>query len=706
MLPADPRTLGATVTEGGTNFAIWSNAADAIELCLFNEVNGKLVETRFALSHRNGPIWHGYLAGVRPGQRYGYRIYGPWQPEYGSRFNASKLVIDPYAHKLDGTLQYVPEIYGHTAVDEIGTGDLAVRDNRDSSTFVPLSVVTDYRAREIARPLTSWAKTLIYEAHVQGLTAKNYEIPENERGTYKGLGHPSTIAHLKSLGVTALELLPIHTYATEPAIWARGRKNHWGYNALAFSAPHAEYAATDDPTSELQWAVDQLHQAGIEVILDVVYNHSAEGGVGGPTLSFKGIDNKAYYRHDGAGNYIDVTGCGNTFAASNPQNVRFIVDSLRWWIEVIGVDGFRFDLATALYTSNSAFNSSLMSAIESDSVLRNFKMIAEPWDISRYSLGDFPHPFREWNDAYRDAVRQFWLEDIARGYGEGVADIASRISGSSDIFYYRGPTSSINFITAHDGFTLNDLVSYTSKNNLANQEDNRDGASDNRSWNCGVEGVTDDPQVLEIRQRLKKSMLATLLLSSGVPMITMGDEVSRSQNGSNNAYSMPRDMQISIADSAETFGGGWAMDWDLDPSQKDLRDAVEMLASIRNTYLADVASEFFTGALDQGTQRKDIAWFSLGGREMTDEHWADGEKRSLTVFIDAGSDRGLLMFLNSSIEKTTFTFPDEKWGDSFRSIFDASHVTSEHEPILALPSTKVDVEAHSAQVWLVTRSTR
>jgi len=327
MLPADPRTLGATVTEGGTNFAIWSNAADAIELCLFNEVNGKLVETRFALSHRNGPIWHGYLAGVRAGQRYGYRIYGPWQPEHGSRFNAAKLVIDPYAHKLDGTLQYVPEIYGHVATDEIGNGDLTLRDNRDSAPFVPLSVVTDYHTRHIDRPLTSWAKTLIYEAHVQGLTAKNHAIDESERGTYKALGHPSTIAHLKSLGVTALELLPIHTYATEPVIWSRGRKNHWGYNALAFSAPHAEYAATSDPTSELQWAVDQLHQAGIEVILDVVYNHTAEGGVGGPTLSFKGIDNKGYYRHDEDDNYVDVTGCGNTFAASNPQNVRFIIDS-------------------------------------------------------------------------------------------------------------------------------------------------------------------------------------------------------------------------------------------------------------------------------------------------------------------------------------------------------------------------------------------
>ena len=705
MLPADPRHLGATVTDGGTNFVIWSNAADAVELCLFDEVNGKLVETRYALAHRDGPIWHGYLAGVRPGQLYGYRIYGPWQPDQDSRFNPAKLLIDPYAHKLDGTLQYVPEIYAHAASDEIGSGDNTVIDNRDSAPFVPLSVVTDYKARNIVRPHIPWNRTIIYEAHVQGLTAKNFEIPENERGTYKALGHPSTISHLKSLGVTTLELLPLHSYVTEPVIWQRGRKNHWGYNPIAFSAPHSGYAATDDSTSELQWSIEQLHLSGIEIILDVVYNHTAEGGVGGPMFSFKGIDNRSYYRNDGAGNYMDVTGCGNTFAASQPHDVRLIVDSLRWWVEVVGIDGFRFDLASALFTSTSAFNSSLMSAIQSDSVLRNFKMIAEPWDISRYSLGDFPHPFREWNDAYRDALRQFWLADIARGYGEGVADLASRISGSSDIFNYRGPTSSINFVTAHDGFTLNDLVSYSGKNNFANQEDNHDGSNENRSWNSGVEGVTDDPHVLAKRQSLKKSILATLLLSSGVPMITMGDEVSRSQNGSNNAYSMPRDMHPGIEDSDETFGGGWAMDWDLDPAQRDIYDAVAMLASIRSKYLVNVSSDFFTGALDLGTHRKDIAWFSASGFEMTAARWADGDRRSLTVFIDAGSDRGLLLLLNSSTQSTTFTLPDDTWGETFRCIFDASHVTSEHEPSLALPSSTVIVEAHSAQVWLVTRST-
>ncbi len=701
MLPADPRTLGATVTDGGTNFAIWSNAADAVELCLFNEVNGKLVETRFAMSHRNGPIWHGYLAGVRPGQRYGYRVYGPWQPEYGVRFNAAKLLIDPYTHALDGQLHYVPEIFGHVSEDGVGTGDVNVRDGRDSAGKVPYSVVTDHCAREIHRPLAPWAKTTIYEAHVQGLTAKNEAIPEHERGTYKGLGHPSTIAHLKSLGVTALELLPIAASVTEPSIHERGRKNYWGYNSLAFSAPNAAFASTSDPISELQWAVDQLHNAGIEVILDVVYNHTAEGGVGGPTLSYKGIDNKAYYRQDGHGNYVDVTGCGNTFAASNPHAVRQIIDSLRWWVEVVGVDGFRFDLATALYTSNSAFNSSLMSAIESDSVLRNFKMIAEPWDISRYALGDFPHPWREWNDAYRDSVRQFWLGDLERGYGEGVSDIANSISGSSSIFYYRGPTSSINFLAAHDGFTVHDMVTYNHKHNEANLENNADGNDTNRSWNVGIEGETDDLGVETIRHWLKKSMLATLMLSSGVPMLNMGDEVSRSQNGSNNAYSLP--LEYSEENEA-SFNGGWALPWDLNEKEKDILASVQELAKIRETYLADVASEFYTGSLDQGTRRKDIAWFSLGGHEMGDNHWQDEEKRSITVFVEADSKRGLLLLMNSSKDETVFTLPDNTWGEAFRCIFDASKEIASYEPAIAAPQAKINVAQHSAQVWLVTRT--
>ena len=701
VLPADPRILGASVTDGGTNFAIWSNAADAVELCLFNEVNGALVETRFAMSYRNGPIWHGYLAGVGAGQRYGYRIYGPWSPEHGVRFNAAKLLIDPYTHLLDGELSYSPEIYAHVAHDGTGAGDLLLQDDRDSAGFLPYSVVTDHRVRDVVRPLVPWAKTIIYEAHVQGFTAKNPAIPEHERGTYKALGHPSTIAHLKSLGITALELLPIAASLTEPAVFNRGRRNYWGYNSIAFSAPQRAYASSDDPITELQWAVDQLHLAGIEVILDVVYNHTAEGGISGPTLSYKGIDNKAYYRHDNHGNYVDVTGCGNTFAASNPHSVRHIIDSLRWWIEVVGVDGFRFDLTTALYTSDSAFNSSLMSAIESDSVLRNFKMIAEPWDVTRYSLGDFPHPWREWNDVYRDSVRQFWLGDLERGFGEGVSDIASSISGSSSIFYYRGPTSSINFIAAHDGFTLHDMVSYNEKNNHANGESNADGSSSNRSWNVGVEGESDDLGIQNIRHRIKKSMLAVLMCSSGVPMLNMGDEVSRTQGGSNNAYSLPIHMD---GDSEADFHGGWALPWELNIQAQDILAAVQSLAQIRQRFLADVASEFFTGIVDQGTARKDIAWFSQDGHEMSDGHWADEEKRSITVFIEADPSRGLLILMNSSTEQTLFTLPDNQWGETFRCIFDASHEVETYEPVVAAPSAKISVTSHSAQVWLVSRT--
>jgi isoamylase len=701
MHPADPRYLGATVTEGGTNFAIWSNGADAVELCLFNEVNGKMVETRFALAHRSGPIWHGYLAGVRPGQRYGYRVYGPWNPQQGLRFNPSKLLIDPYAHQLDGKINYVPEIYSHIAINGLGDGDTYLQDDRDNAGIIPFSVVVDTQIRKINRPETPWSSTSIYEAHVKGLTQKNFDIPAHERGTYKALGHPTTLNHLKSLGVTAIELLPIAESMTEPIIASRRRFNHWGYNTVAFSAPNRAYACTDDPISELQWAVDQLHEAGIEVILDVVYNHTAEGGVGGPTLSFKGIDNIAYYRHDSKWRYQDVTGCGNTFAASSPHSVRFIVDSLRWWVEVIGVDGFRFDLATALYTSGAASHSSLFSAIGADVVLRNVKLIAEPWDVTRYSLGDFQHPWREWNDAYRDSVRQFWLADLERGYGEGVGDLATSISGSSSIFFFRGPTSSINFITAHDGFTLRDLVTYNEKHNEPNGENNADGNDHNRSWNVGIEGPTRDLSIIQIRHRLMKSMMATLLLSAGAPMISMGDEVGRTQNGSNNAYSLPLDIDH---DSVESFYGGWCLSWDLDSAQNDLFKSMQVLLQIRKTYLIDVASHFFTGHFDQGTLRKDMAWFGTSGVEMSDEKWEQEERQCLGVYIEANSSSGLFMILNSSTSNVEYTLPSDNWGDSFRCIFDASKETSSYEPVIAAPSAKVQVPSHSVLVWLVSRT--
>ena len=703
MRPADPHILGAQVTQEGTNFALWAPAADAVELCLFDLSGGAISETRFALAHRDGPIWHGYLAGVKPGQLYGYRVYGPWRPEQGWRFNPNKVLIDPYTHLIEGELKLTQEIYGHHASDELGNGFLEIQDSRDSSPFVPLSVVTQDSIRPINRPNTPWKKSVIYEAHVRGLTFRNLEIPEHERGTYKALAHPTVISHLKALGVTALELLPIHHFLTETGVRSRGRINHWGYNPLAFSAPHRPYAATLDPISELQFAVDALHEAGIEVILDVVYNHTAEEGKSGPTLSFRGIDNKTFYRLHGEDQYEDVTGCGNTIDASRPFVSRMIIDSLLWWSEVIGVDGFRFDLATALSRSGSQINTygALISAISANPVLRERKLIAEPWDIAGYALGDFPHPWREWNDAYRDAVRQFWLADSARGHSNGVSDLASRIAGSNDIFYYRGPTSSINFITAHDGFTLNDLLSYNEKHNEVNREGNNDGSNQNRSWNVGVEGTSDDPKVNETRNSLKKSLLATMMISSGVPMINMGDEISRSQNGSNNAYSLDPNQAW---DATENFEGGWAVDWQKIKEGNELIKTIADLSHIRAKYMSDVIDEFFTGTLDRGTKRKDLAWFNRDGLEMASHTWQDSSLRHLAFLIDASHKQGLFVILNSSDVEQEITLPNGNWGDGFRTVFDSSVAIDSLEPSLKKPSDKTLVAPFSVQIWLVNRA--
>lgn len=703
MRPADPRNLGAQVTAEGTNFALWAPAADAVELCLFDLSGGAISEARFALAHRDGPIWHGYLAGIKPGQLYGYRVYGPWRPEQGWRFNPNKVLIDPYTHLIEGELKLTQEIYGHHASDELGNGFLEIQDSRDSSPFVPLSVVTQDSIRPIHRPNTPWKKSVIYEAHVRGLTFRNLDIPEHERGTYKALAHPTVISHLKALGVTALELLPIHHFLTETGVRSRGRINHWGYNPLAFSAPHRPYAATLDPISELQFAVDALHEAGIEVILDVVYNHTAEEGKSGPTLSFRGIDNKTFYRLHGEDQYEDVTGCGNTIDASRPFVSRMIIDSLLWWSEVIGVDGFRFDLATALSRSGSQINTygALISAISANPVLRERKLIAEPWDIAGYALGDFPHPWREWNDAYRDAVRQFWLADSARGHSNGVSDLASRIAGSNDIFYYRGPTSSINFITAHDGFTLNDLLSYNEKHNEVNREGNNDGSNQNRSWNVGVEGTSDDPKVNETRNSLKKSLLATMMISSGVPMINMGDEISRSQNGSNNAYSLDPNQAW---DATENFEGGWAVDWQKIKEGNELIKTIADLSHIRAKYMSDVIDEFFTGTLDRGTKRKDLAWFNRDGLEMTSHTWQDSSLRHLAFLIDASHKQGLFVILNSSDVEQEITLPNGNWGDGFRTVFDSSVAIDSLEPSLKKPSDKTLVAPFSVQIWLVNRA--
>ena len=599
-------------------------------------------------------------------------------------------------------MQYVPEIYGHQAADGEGNGDINVMDTRDSAGFVPYSIVVDMDQRHIKHMNKPWTKMVIYEAHVRGLTIFNDEIPEDERGTYKALGHPSTISYLQKLGITALELLPIHHFMTEPTIQSRGRKNLWGYNAIAFSAPHRAYAATSNPIKELQEAVAALHAAGIEVLLDVVYNHTAEGGPGGPTLHFRGIDNKGFYRRSHGDNYVDVTGCGNTVDARRTWVVRMIIDSLLFWSEVIGVDGFRFDLATALARNEYGIetHSALMTAIVAEPALRSRKLIVEPWDISGYALGDFAHPWREWNDHYRDTQRQFWLANPARGFSEGVGDFASRMSGSHDIFYYRGPTSSINFVTAHDGFTLADLVRYNVKHNDVNLEDNRDGSDNNRSWNVGVEGETNDPVISATRHKLQKSMLASLILSTGVPMITMGDEVGRTQNGSNNAYSLPSSEDIS---SERAFNGGWALNWNPNTEQRDLFETVATLNSLRSAYLSDVIKEFFTGELDLGTSRKDLAWFRRNGEEMDSESWHQGDRNYLSMYVDASANRALLMFFNGSAEEQEFALPNEKWGTAFRTVFDSAFEVVNFEPTISQPGGVTKVAAHAAQVWLVTR---
>jgi glycogen operon protein len=705
--PANPHILGSHVVAGGTDFAIWAPAADAVELCLFNKRENETgssewVETKFSLAHREGPIWHGHLAGIGPGQHYGYRIYGPWQPEQGWRFNPAKVLLDPYVHQVSGELTYAPEIFGHHAVDHLGNGDLNQRDERDSLGFVPLSVVTANAPRIINRPRTPWKKTFIYEAHVRGLTADNLEIPVNERGTYKALGHPSTIQHLQRLGVTAIELLPIHQFVTEVHTNFRGRKNHWGYNPLAFSAPHAAYASCDDPVAELQKAVDALHDAGIEVILDVVYNHTAEEGVAGPTFSFKGIDNKTFYRHSNPNSYEDVTGCGNTIDSRQPFVTRMVIDSLHWWSQIIGVDGFRFDLTTAISRSAEGIDTHgpLISAISSDPILRERKLIAEPWDVAGYALGEFPHPWREWNDAYRDATRQFWLADSARGHSNGVSDLASRIAGSNDVFYFRGPTASINFVTAHDGFSLRDLVCYANKHNEPNGEDNRDGSEQNRSWNLGVEGQSNEEEINQKRLQLQKSILATLMLSSGVPMLNMGDEMSRSQNGSNNAYSLSAQDE---SDSWENFFGGWKLNWKPDEQQEDLIETVAALSRIRSSYMVDVAEQFYTGEIDQDTNRKDVAWFDRDGNEMSQHNWQDSSIRHLAFSVDATHNQGLFIILNSAEQDYEFTLPNQDWGDSFRTVFDSAELINDFSPTLKKPSDKVAVREMSVQVWLINR---
>ena len=666
-MPA-PGEMGVTVVDGVGTIRVYSENATSIQLCVFEP--DEVTEVRHIIDlQREGAIWTATSHHLRPGIKYALKADGPKAPR--NAFNNQLFLIDPYARGV-------------------------VRQNAREYHCVVVDDAFDWQGVE--KPNIPLDELIVYEAHARGLTRGNPNLPDELRGTYAALGHSTTIEHLKKIGVNAVELLPIHMFISEPRLMSMGLINYWGYNSINFFSPHPRYASAaareQGPQAileELKTAIRELHRNGIEVILDVVYNHTAEAGIGGPTLSFRGIDNRAWYRHNQESNYLDLTGCGNTVAAAKPYSVRFIVDSLRWWTDVIGVDGFRFDLATALFKDESARHSSLFAAITAEPVLRDRKMIAEPWDVTRYGLGDFSYPWREWNDFFRDSVRQFWLGDLARGYGEGVSDIASAISGSSGIFYHRGPTASINFITAHDGFTLSDLVSYNEKHNEINREENRDGHSSNKSWNVGVEGETEDLGIKHIRQSLRKSMAATLLLSAGVPMINMGDEVNRTQNGCNNGYSI------------SSGNNPWAQPWQLDDAAQDMQDAFRELINIRKTYLSDVTSKFFTGEVDLGTQRKDLAWFNLTGEEMIDHQWQNSETRTLSVYIEVSAERALLLNFNSDRVEQEFKLPAEHWATAYRCIFDASKVTATYEPVIAQPGSTIKVPEHTAQIWLVTR---
>jgi isoamylase len=660
--PGTPYPLGATWDGAGTNFALFSEVAERVEVCLFNAGDAdEDEENRIAITEVDALVWHCYLPGVEPGQRYGYRVHGPYQPEHGHRCNPSKLLLDPYGKAVEGQVTW------HQAVYSYQHGNPSALNTDDSAPYMPRNVVINpyFDWGDDRSPRTPYHETLIYEAHVRGLTMRHPDVPPEQRGTYAGLAHPAIIDHLTRLGVTAVELMPVHQCVPEPALVRRGLTNYWGYNTIAFFAPDNQYSSSGTPyghVAEFKAAVKALHAAGIEVILDVVYNHTAEGGSLGPTLSFRGIDNAAYYQLASGNpqNYLDYTGCGNSLNVRNPHPLQLIMDSLRYWILDMHVDGFRFDLAAALARELHDVDrlSAFFDLVQQDPVVSQVKLIAEPWDVGQggYQVGHFPPLWTEWNGQYRDTVRDFW-----RGRAATLPEFASRLTGSSDLYETsaRRPVASVNFITCHDGFTLRDLVSYDRKHNEANGDYNRDGSDDNRSWNCGAEGQTDNPAVNELRARQVRNFLVTLFCSQGVPMLLAGDEMSRSQRGNNNAYCQDNDVS-------------W-IDWEAASKQEDLIDFTCLLSELRRAHPVFRRRRFFSGqATADGVA--DIAWLTPAGQQMTDNDWQTGYARSLTVFLngdaitepgprgDTVRDDSFLLLFNANREPVTFTVPGVRFG--------------------------------------------
>jgi glycogen operon protein len=639
---------------------LYSENATSVELCLFDKDDQ---ETRLELTEVSNFVWHGYLPGIGPGQRYGYRVHGPYAPEEGHRFNANKLLIDPYGKAIDGEVGNGPELFGYSwdAPEE----DLSFSE-LDDAHLMPKSVVVDesydWGNDQLLR--TPWHETVIYETHVKGFTKLHPDIPEELRGTYAGMAHPAAIEHLQRLGITAVELMPIHHYLSLPGhLVDKGLKNYWGYDSINYFAPFSGYSASGtlgQQVNEFKEMVKALHNAGIEVILDVVYNHTGEGNHKGPTLSLRGIDNATYYRlvEGNERYYMDYTGCGNSLNVRHAQVLKLIMDSLRYWVTHMHVDGFRFDLASALARELYEVDSlaAFFDIIHQDPTLAGVKLIAEPWDIGEggYQVGNFPVLWSEWNGKYRDTLRDFW-----RGQESGLGEFAYRFTGSPDLYFQmngRRPNASINFITAHDGFTLNDLVSYNEKHNEANGENSQDGESHNRSWNCGVEGETDDPEVLQLREKQRRNMLATLILSQGIPMLLGGDEMGRTQKGNNNGYC--QDSEIS-----------W-FDWDLVEGNEDLLNFTRELIYFRRQHPVFRRRKWFQGQSIRGKGISDIAWFNPDGSEMTDEEWDIGYAKSIAVFLDGGqipspgpqgqriSDDSFILFFNAHYDTMEFALPE------------------------------------------------
>jgi isoamylase len=666
--PGKPYPLGATWDGVGTNFSLFSEVAGRVELCLFDAEGHEL---RIDLPESSAFIWHGYLPNVGPGQRYGFRVHGPWEPDNGHWCNPNKLLLDPYGKAVDGGVEWDEAVFPY----HFGEPETS-RNDKDSAPHMPKSVVINpyFDWADDHRPHTPWHKTVIYEVHVKGFTMKHPGIPENLRGTYAGLAHPAAIKYLQQLGITAVELLPVHQFVHGNHLLEKGLRNYWGYDSISFLAPHNEYAASGQAgqqVMEFKQMVKALHRAGIEVILDVVYNHTSEGNHLGPVLSMKGIDNSAYYRTVVGQEryYMDYTGTGNSLNMRHPHVLQLIMDSLRYWLLEMHVDGFRFDLAATLARELHDVDrlSAFFDIIQQDPVISQVKLIAEPWDVGEggYQVGNFPSLWSEWNGRYRDVVRDYW-----RGTDQTLDDFATRLTGSSDLYAANGrrPYASINFITAHDGFTLRDLVSYNEKHNDANQEGNRDGAEDNRAWNCGHEGETDDPNVNALRARQQRNFLTTLLLSQGVPMLVGGDEFGRTQHGNNNAYC--QDNEIS-----------W-FDWE--HMDDGLRAFVARLIQFRHEHPVFRRRRWFHGRHVRGTGVSDIGWFTPHGAEMTDEDWQQGFARTVGVFLNGKGiptpdergepilDDSFYLLFNAHHEAIPFILPTGPWGNRWQKVIDTN----------------------------------